>query len=228
MRASCGLVRLPIAAASEASDIAAMSEWGDDDVMPTVPIPDWTASGALPPCNASSPTGFDRSPYEIALTDFILRFNTTPERHSLLEGFLRYRQELHKLGLTLGFQWVDGSFLEDVEVVRNRPPHDIDVVTFFRPLANLSQNDLFQLNPALFDPSQAEIAFGVHPFYVQLHAADPGQADQLVELSTYWYSMWSHRRNGEWKGYIKLDLAPGSDQAAQANLTAHQNKPGTP
>ena len=39
-------------------------------------------------------------------------------------------------------------------------------------------------------------------------------ANELVERSAYWYSMWSHRRNQAWKGYLEVDLNPAHDQQA--------------
>ena len=99
--------------------------------MDNVTIPDWNARGILPPTNPQSPTGIDRSPYAISLMDLVLRFAKTPERIGILEGFLSFRQAMHRLGLVRGFQWVDGSFLENIELIEGRTPHDIDIVTFF-------------------------------------------------------------------------------------------------
>jgi hypothetical protein len=73
----------------------------------------------------------DRSPYRVDLISFIDRFSTTAPRVKILDGLLRFRAWLHNLGILSGFQWVDGSFLEDIETIAKRPPNDIDVVTFF-------------------------------------------------------------------------------------------------
>lgn len=45
-------------------------------------------------------------------------------------GLLDLRAELTLAGKSDGFQWVDGSFTEDVEVQQGRTPNDVDVVTF--------------------------------------------------------------------------------------------------
>lgn len=37
-------------------------------------------------------------------------------------------------------------------------------------------------------------------------------------FSAYWYSLWSHRRNGQWKGYLQIDLLPTDDATASAEL----------
>lgn len=36
----------------------------------------------------------------------------------------------------------------------------------------------------------------------------------------YWYSLWSHRRDGLWKGYADVDLAPVEESQAASILAA--------
>jgi len=43
------------------------------------------------------------------------RLGTRPERTAILSGWLDLRSDLRRLNLPGGFQWLDGSFLEDVE-----------------------------------------------------------------------------------------------------------------
>jgi hypothetical protein len=100
-------------------------------------IPDWLPTGVLPPINPVSPTTVDRSPYRVTLTDLVLRFNTSSERREILTGLLSFRKALHGLGLNSGFQWLDGSFLEDIVTTDSRPPRDIDVVTFYHLVISL-------------------------------------------------------------------------------------------
>ena len=38
---------------------------------------------------------------------------------------------MNSLGLVNGFQWLDGSFLEDVEIREQRSPNDLDLVTIY-------------------------------------------------------------------------------------------------
>ncbi|PLP98905.1 hypothetical protein CYJ10_19160 [Cupriavidus pauculus] len=42
----------------------------------------------------------------------------------------------------------------------------------------------------------------------------------LICLSTYWYSLWSHRRSLQWKGFLEIDLDPALDESASAILDA--------
>ncbi len=183
--------------------------------MTSVAIPAWTPEGVLPPINPASPTSTDRSPYEVTLTDLVLHFSTSVDRRTILTGFLSFRAALHKLGLVQGFQWLDGSFLENVETSENRSPRDIDVVTFFHLPNGSTQQSLLQQDPRLFDPRETKHNYHVDAYFVQLDAGSP---ELLVARSTYWYSMWSHRRSGEWKGFLQIQLAPGEDSVAQANL----------
>lgn len=92
-----------------------------------------------------NPTSVERSPYRVMLTDVVVHFATSSERRQILRGWLGYRAALHGMGLTDGFQWLDGSFLEQVETPESRPPQDMDVVTFLNP-------------PASFAPTQPQIA----------------------------------------------------------------------
>jgi hypothetical protein len=185
--------------------------------MTFVAIPDWSPLGVLPPINVLSPTSGDRSPYKVSLTDFILRFNTSEERSRILEGYLRYRKAFHDIGLISGFQWIDGSFLEQIEILEGRSPRDIDVVTFFNLPHCKSQIDVLGLNPRLFKPEckdEIKNEFHVDGQFVLL-SAPPGR---LVDRSAYWYSVWGHRREGTWKGFLQIDLSQAEDATALANL----------
>ena len=187
----------------------------------TVAIPAWTAQGVLPAIDVESPTSSSLSPYRVSLLDFVVRFGNTAARRTLLRGLLEFRAALHALDLVDGFQWLDGSFLEDIETVERRQPRDIDVVTFFRLPEGRSQTSLEEAAAELFDPQGVGGRYGVHGFFVQLNGVDP---ELVVEQCTYWNSLWSHRRNGQWKGYLQVDLAPAGDQEAMANLDLMSNE----
>lgn len=180
--------------------------------MPTVAIPAWTSLGVFPPIDASAPTSPARSPYPVSLKDVVMRFALTPERRSVLIGFLNYRAALHGLGLTEGFQWLDGSFFEDVETIERRAPRDIDVVSFYHTAADLTLTDSQAL---LFDQAATKAKYKVDAYIVELNQITPRE---LVFWSAYWYSMWSHRRNQVWKGFLRVELAPTDDAEALAWL----------
>jgi len=171
--------------------------------MTTVRIPDWNPQGLLPPNDAVDPTSAERSPYAVSLIDFVVHFGTTKERQTILQGLLGFRAALHAAGLNNGFQWVDGSFLEDIEKIENRAPADMDVVTFFHLQPGQTQRSFALAHPDLFDHADTKTLFHVDAYFVPLDDNPPAC---LVERSAYWYSLWSHRRNGQWKGYLQIDL----------------------
>ncbi len=184
-------------------------------------IPAWDHHGVLPPLNTLSPTSADRSPYVVSLTDLVMRFSTSDERRRILDGLRRYRQEFHRIGLTSGFQWLDGSFLEQIELREDRAPRDIDVVTFFDMPVGRSQIDVFNMNPRFFRPDDRENVkndFHVDGQWVSLSVPPR----MLVGRAAYWYSIWAHRRDHLWKGFVQIDLSPLEDATAWANL----NSPG--
>lgn len=174
-------------------------------------IPSWTPTGVLPPVNPDDPTGTDRSPYQVSLIDLVLRFGNTSERRQILDGLLRFRRELHLTGLTNGFQWIDGSFLEAVETLERRAPKDVDVVTFVDPPADFAISD--RVN-AILDHDSVKREYFVDHYFVELNLP----SRKLVEQSTYWSSLWSHRRSMQWKGFLQINLAPSEDTAAANNL----------
>ena len=177
-------------------------------------IPIWNMHGVLPPLDDADPTSAIRSPYLVLLDEVVLRFGSTLERQAILDGILRYRAELHAVGLVQGFQWLDGSFLENVESQESRPPNDIDVVTFFRLPDGLTQATLAQRAPGLFDNILVSQRFGVDGHLQCLDVP----SERIVAQAAYWYSMWSHRRDGTWKGYVQVDLSPSEDDLARRSL----------
>ena len=184
--------------------------------MSPVAIPPWTADGVLPPINVSQPVSPERSPYVVSLTDYVLRFGDTAERRTILDGFLRYRAALHGAGVVQGFQWLDGSFLEHVEVTEGRAPNDVDVVTFYRLPPGLSQAQLAAKAGAFLTHASVKTTFRVDGYLVHLGM----DTERLTRQSVYWYSVWSHRRNQLWKGFVQVDLAPVEDAVATATLAS--------
>ena len=136
-------------------------------------IPAYTHSGVLPPYVGTGPQlAAGMAPYVASASEFVARFATTPERIALLRGFLAMRQAIAGLGIRDGFQWVNGSFVEDVESLRIQPPGDIDLVTFARRPVNAGSDaawrGIWSANPTLFVPSAAKNQFGCEAFFVDL------------------------------------------------------------
>ncbi len=192
--------------------------------MSVISIPDWSAQGVIPPVDVIDPASANRSPYRVSLTDLVLRFDTSEQRRGILAQLMQYRAALHAVGLTLGFQWVDGSFLEQVEVLESRPPSDLDVVTFYQLAPGATQADVLAKSPDLFDHDKVKASHHVDAYLVSLQSP----AENLIEQSVYWYSVWSHRRDWAWKGYVQVDLAPADDAAAIDLLKTPPADGGTP
>ena len=101
-------------------------------------IPDWTSKAVIPMVRPVRPEEQalpeNRSPFEATMTHVVERFAFTPQRARLIHNLIDYRNALYAAGITDGFQWINGSFVEHVET-RPRPgkaprPDDIDIVTF--------------------------------------------------------------------------------------------------
>jgi hypothetical protein len=189
----------------------------------TVPIPAWNAEGLLPPVDRANPVSPNRSPYPVSLGDVVMRFSTSPDRIAILTGFLNYRAALHTAGLTTGFQWFDGSFVEHIEAgARKRPPDDVDVITFYRVPVRVTQAELVARHPELFPTDASGIQAQKDLYKVDARTVHLGQsADRLVDRSAYWSGVWGHQRDTFiWKGFLQIDLSPTDDAAARILLAA--------
>lgn len=174
-----------------------------------VAIPSWTANGVLPPIDLVAPTSAERAPYPVELVEIIDRYSTSASRCAILQGLLLYRAALHANGYQSGFQWLDGSFMENIELIAGRAPRDVDVVSFVEdPLPNATPNAA-ELRALNHDDAKAD--FAVDSYIIELQQLSPRE---LSLQSAYWYSMWAHRRDFTWKGFLQIDLDPTEDVAA--------------
>ena len=179
-------------------------------------IPHWNTSGVIPSIRPGvSGHDRDRSPYLATLVEFIEFFCFSQERVNIAEGFLTYRAKLHAIGFHDGFQWLNGSFSENIELNEARSPNDIDVVTFFHPPAGADLASIAESNIDLFDSQLAKAKYRVDGYFSQLGLP---QRENEVKLVSYWYSIWSHRRDGLWKGFVQVPLDPRQDDDATARL----------
>lgn len=181
-------------------------------------IPQYTQSGVLPPFYPGrEPTDLSAvSPYKTPLINFVQHFFTSDSRREILIGFLNYRINLKAFGVTSGYQWIDGSFVENVEKTRKRPPSDIDLVTFaHRPshLSNLNDWEL-ALNQRLdlFNPDISKQTYSCDAYFVDLKLPP----ELIVNRTAYWFGLFSHRRdNFIWKGMLQISLADDESQSLQ-------------
>ena len=189
------------------------------------PVPHWTDDGVMPASRPDDPTSRNRSPYAVSLVDLVTQLGFTRERRDLLSGLLNFRAELHEVGLIRGFQWVNGSFVEHVEETDDRPPNDIDVVTFFHLPVGESIESLWLARQDLFTPQVVKARYHADAYFAPFNPRAP---EDIVKQTTYWYSLWSHNRNGLWKGFLQIDLANLEDAEARQILTQIDDNGGEP
>ena len=190
------------------------------------PIPDWDSSAVIPAKDTQHPTSRQRSPYKASLLDLVKRFGHTLARRQLLRRLLDFRAELHLAGIDSGFQWLNGSFVEDIELRKGKDPSDIDLVTFFHvPPAYMSNIGIQYLVSDLLRHDRIKTNHSVDHYYVQMKDTPP---EFIVGNTVYWYSLLSHRKDDFlWKGFVQLDLAPGGDAVARSALDAMDNVGGS-
>lgn len=180
-------------------------------------IPSFTLSGVLPPFVGKNPAHRPQcSPYAATMSELVSRFASSTERVALLRGLLDLRERMSSLGITAGFQWIDGSFVEDIEMTRGRSPADIDVVTVaHRPESDPGKwRQIVFANQPLFDPAISKSTYGCDAYFIDL-AKRP---DLVVADSIYFFSLFSHQRvNSTWKGMILVPLV-SDDQVARTML----------
>ena len=181
-------------------------------------IPAFSISGVLPPHAGDPRDPSQVSPYRVSTSDLVQRYGVTTQRIAILEGLLNYRERMRSIGFTSGFQVLDGSFTENIESTELRAPKDIDVVTFAaRPQAIADTADwitFIQTNQSLFNSNETKRQFLCDAYFVDL-SIDPLL---LMDHVFYWNALFSHRRDGLWKGMLRVELGE-SDVEARTRLT---------
>ncbi len=141
------------------------------------------------------------SPYEVTAFEVAERFGGTNRRNEILIKWLEHREALRGIGLDRGFQWLDGSFLEDKE------PKDLDLVSFvYRPAA--AQDDqlwqaFLKANSDVLQRNKVKRAFNLDVFFLDMN----GDIENLVLMSRYFLQLFSHQRGTYlWKGMLQVRM----------------------
>lgn len=182
------------------------------------PIPNFDHNLVLPP-HLGDPTNHGQlSPYPCTTLDLCERLGTSPERRAILGRFLDFRDKLRMEGLQNGFQWLDGSFMEDVETREGRAPKDLDVVTVYWGYDLPFQAQLVGKFPEFANPRLSKAAYSLDHY-----SLDAGFDPTLtLEQTRYWILLFSHNRLGVWKGMLKIEInTPAEDAAARLELNKH-------
>ncbi len=182
------------------------------------PIPDFDHNLVLPPHLGDPRDRKQLSPYPCTTVDLCQKLGTSPERRQILVRFLDFREQLRAAGMAdRAFQWLDGSFLEDVETREKRPPADLDVVTVYWGYDDIRQQSVAMALPEFADPGLAKANYRLdhYPF-------DAGFDPRMtVDFSRYWILLFSHNRLGIWKGMLQINLnTPAEDASARQLLVA--------
>lgn len=150
------------------------------------------------------------SPYPCTTLDVCQRLGTTVERRAILGKFLDFRERLRNEGLTNGFQWLDGSFVEDVEQRENRAPKDLDVVTVYWGYDRNFQTALATRFREFASPALSKAAYSLDHYNF-----DAGFNPAVtLEQTRYWILLFSHSRLGVWKGMLRVELNTTAEDAA--------------
>lgn len=184
-------------------------------------IPEFSLGEVLPPFVGADITGgarLPRSPYPASMFALVQRFCTSSQRAAILRGLLRFRSDLRSDGFSEGFQWIDGSFVENCEAYSNRPPNDVDVVSLLRRPAAVASDEawtdfVMARRSTMFDPGWTKANYHCDNYFVDLDM-DPVS---VAEQSAYWIGLFSHQRDTfRWKGMVQLELLAEDDKGAFA------------
>lgn len=173
-------------------------------------IPSLTVSGILPPFLPSSDvtSKAGMAPYKTSITELADKFDYNPERKLILKGLLDYRECLRNQGIINGFQWIDGSYVEDCENIRARSPNDVDIVTFAQRPTSITDDIKWQdfvknKWATLFDRDSVKAQYKCDAYYVDLNLPPIN----IVSNSRYWFGLFSHQRvTYLWKGLLEIPL----------------------
>lgn len=176
-------------------------------------IPAFDLGGLLPPFLGTAPgSAATQSPYQTTTLDLVSRFGTSDQRNGLLRGLLQYREALRAIDVVDGFQWIDGSFVEDKEAHLGLPPGDIDVVTLFERPAHIQSDADWKAFSGphrftLFNPKHCKATYSCDAYPIDLGTSGRNVARQ----SAFWFSLFSHQRvSYRWKGIVQVPLGPAA------------------
>ncbi len=129
------------------------------------------------------------------------------------------------MGYVDGEQFIDGSFVENVELREGRDPGDIDVLSLVvRPRQYQQDPILWQsvghpqwLGEIVNQPLN-KLRYRLDTYAI---AVDQGGPLSLVNATIYWYSLFSHKKvTQEWKGFVRVPLNAADDQTALAAIVS--------
>lgn len=89
-----------------------------------------------------------------------------------------------------------------------RDPNDLDAITFVTdPATPADLAAKLGAKPELLTRAHVKVAYSVDHFWVPLG----WKPKYLIDQTRYWYGLFSHRRDREWKGMLVVDLFDKSE-----------------
>jgi hypothetical protein len=182
-------------------------------------LPSFDLRGLLPPFRGSDAASADRAPYQTSMRELVMAFGTSPKRRLLLRKLIDYRALIAARGYTEGVQFIDGSFVENVELTEQRDPGDIDVFSVFRiqPVykGNLSMwrfNEFSFWKDEIVNRNLNKERFLLDTYGIILEDLTPLE---FMMTTIYWYSIFSHQKSTfSWKGFVYVLLNSADDEQA--------------
>lgn len=156
-----------------------------------------------------------QSPYRCDMYELVKALGGTKERALILQGLVAVRAHMMKSGF-VGFQWIGGSFVEDVEYSSKRSPSDIDVVSFLAThnAADVSKAAMAS-RPDIFLRKAAKNKYMVDHVVI-LHDS---QWQHQLDTAAFWNSLFSHTKQDDtWKGILLVSLNSSARDADAAKL----------
>lgn len=166
-------------------------------------IPIFDHNGVIPPFLGNPAHGSNQiSPYLTTSLELCQRFAISSQRIDILRKFLAFRTEMRRFGIS-GFQYLDGSFMEDIENSSlNRPPNDLDLLTFFRPVTPIQEANILANFTDFVDRTNCKLNYSLDHMLINLG----GDPISLVEFTRYYIQLFTHNRSNIWKGMLKLEV----------------------
>lgn len=175
------------------------------------PIPLFDHNDVIPPHLGDPRNPSEVSPYVCTTLELCERFAYSPRRREILQGYLGFRNQLNNFNIVGGVQWIDGSFIENIESLESRSPNDIDVITIFSGLIGIDTELVNREFPHFRDPRLSK-----KDFYVDHYPFDAAHSPfYTVDQTKYWIQLFTHNRLGVWKGILQVPLnTPELDEQA--------------
>jgi hypothetical protein len=178
-------------------------------------LPDPKHNGLLPPFSGEAESSARRSPYDCTARDLVARYAVDHRRIEILAGYLAVRRYLPHFGLSRGYHWISGSFVDGGE----KPPRDVDVVHFV-DISEKLEDALSPVWGGVLEYFHRELRVD----YSVVNLLHP--VEDVVDQATYYFDLFSHTKETfEWRGMPKLyldeDLTPAKRLLIARGLLAH-------